>query len=78
MTCLTHSAVCITMTSDKFLSRGIIVERGNQTKQDLWEAAAERKACGAFPHTSAGAADDVITRILEILPSRNDREGKVY
>lgn len=53
------------------------MKRRNQTKQDLWEAATERKACGAFPD-SAGAADDVIKRILEILPSRNDSEGKVY
>jgi len=59
------------MTSDKFVGvgRGIIVKKRNLTKQDLWEAAEERKARGAFPH-STGADDDVITRILEILPNR--------
>lgn len=48
------------------------------TKQDLWKAVEERKARGAFPH-STGADDDVITRILEIHPSpieERQRGGK--
>ncbi|CAM4631961.1 unnamed protein product [Leuciscus chuanchicus] len=68
MTCLTRGAVSITMTSDGSSAVESLLKKRNLTKQDLWKAVEERKARGAFPH-STGADDDVITRILEILPS---------